>query len=381
MTINGAVSPALKPLEQAFAESFSQHGDTGASLAVYHRGELVADLWGGYRDKANSLPWQADTCSNIFSAGKALAAVLALQLVDEGLLDLDEAVKHYWPEFANAEATVRQVLCHRSGYSAFKEKMADDIIYDWDAVTAAVARSEPWWQPGTEQGYSPMIFGWLLGELVRRAAGADKLNDLLQAKIAGPLGMRAWFGVPDSELDLLADVKGLKPEFLPPVDTSMMDIFKREPGGVTQMGFTNPMSIMVGTNSQPWRQAQIPGGNGSSNARSMASFYNALLEPDNLLSAAVQPLLWQRQSHSDCDRVLQTPLAFSLGFMLSDERPECRLGRGVRGFGHPGAGGCLGFADPDHDIAFAYTSRDMGQSILLDPRAIRLIDCLYGLID
>jgi CubicO group peptidase (beta-lactamase class C family) len=140
------------------------------------------------------------------------------------------------------------------------------------------------------------------------------------------------------------------------------------------------MSIMTGTNTLAWRKAQIPGGNGCTHARSLAVFYNALINTNTLLNEEFKPLLWQNVSRSDADRTLGTSLAFSHGFMLSDSRPECRFGRGARAFGHPGAGGSLGFADPDYNISFAYTPCRLGQSVLLDRRAIALIDRLYELL-
>ena len=373
--VAGNFSGQFAPLAEAFAQSFNQHGDTGAALAVYYRGELQADLWGGKQDKKDQQDWQQDTCVNIFSAGKALVAVTVLQQLERTGLSLDTPLQEIWPEFENSAVTIKHVLSHRSGYSAFTQTMADESIYDWQQATAAIAQDQPWWEPDQDQGYSPMLFGWLGGEISRRLASAERFNDVVQKDISEPLAIRAGFGLPEDQQTLLADVRGLAPVHVPKDAAKLMGIFKDEPGGVTQKAFTNPMSIMVGTNSQAWRQAQIPGGNATSNARSMATFYQALLEPGRLLSEESLMALRQQHSHSDCDRVLKTPLSFGLGFMLSDERDECRFGR--EGFGHPGAGGCLGFADPKYDIAFSYTTRDMGQSLLIDPRAIRLIEATY----
>lgn len=381
ISINGSCAVPFEAMRQAFEKNFADHGDVGASLSVFHKGEQVVNLWGGSRDKAQQIAWQQDTCVNIFSAGKAFVAICILKLAEQGKLELDSPVAKYWPQFSDARVTVRQVMCHRSGINAFKEKVDDNIIYDWQRVTAAVAAQTPWWEPGEEQGYSPMIFGWLLGEVARRVMGLESFNDVFQALIAQPLGLKAWFGIPDDELKGIADVVGQGGQHVDPAEIKMIEVFKKDPGGVAQMAFTNPMSIMLGSNTPAWRQSQIPGGNGTSNAESLARFYNALISSEALLTEGSRKWLWESQSRSENDNVLAYPLGFSLGFMLSDENsPRCRFGRGARGFGHPGAGGCLGFADPDNDIAFAYTTRSMGQSILLDPRAIRLIDALYDLV-
>ncbi|GAA6152411.1 serine hydrolase domain-containing protein [Pseudoteredinibacter isoporae] len=376
--VSGEYSHRFAPLVTAFTESFRAHGDTGAALALYYRGELQADIWAGKRDKKDLHDWQADTRVNVFSAGKALVAVSLLQQLERTGLNVDTPLRDIWPEFQNPEVTVRQVLCHRSGYSAFQATMSDEAIYDWGQATAQIAKESPWWAPGQAQGYSPMLFGWLGGELCRRLAGAERFNDVVQETIVQPLGISAGFGLSEEEQKNLADVRALESRYVPKDAAKLMTIFKDEPGGVTQKAFTNPMSIMVGSNSQAWRQAQIPGGNACTNARSLATFYQALLEPDKLLGADLCLQLRAQQSYSECDNVLKTPLGFGLGFMLTDARDELRFGSPDNSFGHPGAGGCVGFADPNRDIAFAYTTRDMGQSLLLDPRAIRLIDAAYA---
>ncbi|MBB6522807.1 serine hydrolase [Pseudoteredinibacter isoporae] len=376
--VSGEYSSRFAALATAFADSFRDHGDTGAALSLYYRGELQLDIWAGKRDKKDVDDWQADTRVNVFSAGKALVAVSLLQQMELAGLSLDTPVKEIWPEFQNSQVNVRQVLCHRSGFSAFQKKVPDEVIYDWRRVTEQLAGETPWWEPNQAQGYSPMLFGWLGGELCRRLAGAARFNDVVQKTISQPLGISAGFGLSEEEQQTLADVRALDSRYVPKDAAKLMTIFKDEPGGVTQKAFTNPMSIMVGTNSQAWRQAQIPGGNACTNARSLATFYQALLEPGKLLGEAFTTALRQQQSYSECDNVLKTSLGFGLGFMLSDERDELRLGSAQNSFGHPGAGGCVGFADPNTDIAFAYTTRDMGQSLLLDPRAIRLIDAAYA---
>lgn len=378
MHVSGETSKRFASVEQAFEDSFSQYGDTGASLAIFYRGEKQLDLWGGMRDKQDQKSWQSDTCSNIFSAAKPLVAVSLLQQIERAGVSLDTSVQELWPEFQQAGVSLRQVLCHRSGFSAFHDKMPDDIIYNWQQLTESLAKASPWWQPNEAQGYSPMIFGWFAGELCRRLAGAEKFNDVVQENIAKPLGIDAGFGLSEPAQAQMADVRPLEPRFVPKGEAKLLGIFKEEPGGVTQKAFTNPMSIMVGTNSAAWRGAQIPGGNGCSNARSLATFYNALLDPGTLLSEKMSRELNQQQSYSDCDNVLKTPLGFGLGVMLSDKRPEARFGYGEGSFGHPGFGGTIGFADPENQLAFAYTSRDMGQSLLLDPRAIRLIKAAYA---
>jgi CubicO group peptidase (beta-lactamase class C family) len=392
LAIKGKWAPQWQPVIDAFAANFDD-GEQGAGVALYYRGELAVNIWAGERTNrlagiANQ-PWSEHTIVNIFSAGKGLVALCVLQLVAQGKLQLDAPVAHYWPEFAQANKaaiSVRDVLCHRSGLSAFHQHIADDQIFDWDAMTAAIASEAPWWEPNFEQGYSPFIYGWILGELVRRVSGYTSFNDYFQAQVALPLGIACYFGVPDSALDLIADTGPLKRNFgkVPAASNgadslALGKLMKADPRGVTNRAFCNPISLMTTTNTHAWRKAQIPAANAHANAQAIAAIYGALANR-KLLSAEVLSLCSHAQTFSH-DQVLGLLLRFSHGFMLSQaDRPDCRYGRGVAGFGHPGAGGSLGFADPDNQLGFGYVTARMGQNILIDGRAVKLIDAVYEVL-
>lgn len=389
LAIKGSWSPEWQPVIDAFVANFSE-GEQGAGVALYHCGKLVVNIWAGERSNrlaniANE-PWNENTIVNIFSAGKGLVALCVLQLVAQGKLNLDAPIAHYWPEFAQgdkARITVRDVLCHRSGLSAFHQHIADDQIFNWDAMTAAIANETSWWTPSEGQGYSPFMFGWILGELIRRASGYASFNDYFQAQVASPLGVTCHFGVPDSALNLIADTGPLKrntPTISNGADSvALGKLMKADPRGVTNRAFCNPITLMTATNSQAWRQAQIPAANAHANAAAIAHIYGALA-CGKLLSDEALALCSQEQTFSH-DQVLGLPLRFSHGFMLSQaDRPDCRYGRGARAFGHPGAGGCVGFADPDYELGFGYVTSRMGQNILIDERAVHLIDAVYKVL-
>ncbi len=390
LAIKGRWTPEWQPVIDAFAANFNE-GEQGAGVALYHRGELVVNIWAGeHSNRLASIanqPWAENTIVNIFSAGKGLVALCVLQLVAQGKLNLDSPIANYWPEFAQgdkAKISVRDVLCHRSGLSAFHQHISDDQIFNWDAMTAAIASETPWWAPNECQGYSPFMFGWMLGELVRRASGYASFNDYFQAQVASPLGVTCYFGVPDSALKLIADTGPLKrnaPAVSNGADSvALGKLMKADPRGVTNRAFCNPISLMTATNTQAWRQAQIPAANAHANAQAIASIYGALASA-KLLSAEMVSLCSQEQTFSH-DQVLGLPLRFSYGFMLSQaDRPDCRYGRGARAFGHPGAGGCVGFADADYELGFGYVTSRMGQNILIDERAVHLIDAVYKVID
>lgn len=393
--VKGSWRPEWAGVVDIFANNFVALGERGASLALYHRGESVVHIWAGDYDNQSAgkqqVDWDADTLVNIFSAGKGLVALCVLQLVAQGKLNLDSPVALYWPEFAaggKGIILVRDLLCHRSGLSAIHALQKDENIFDWALMCAIIADETPWWEPRTAQGYSPFMYGWMLGELIRRVSGYESFNHYFQAQVAGPLGVNCHFGVPDHLLSSIADTGPLKrslgsaPSSEGANSVALGKLMKSDPRGVTNRAFGNPISLMMASNTQAWRQAQIPAANAHANALALASIYGSLANRElALLPLEWHPLCWQEQTFAP-DNVLGLPLRFSHGFMLSQaDRPDCRYGRGARAFGHPGAGGCVGFADVDYALGFGYITHRMGQSLLIDERAVRLIDAVYRVLE
>lgn len=382
--VHGHWTDPWQPLVTAFQENMAQAGEEAAGLAVYRSGEPLVSIWAG--EASPGQPWQEDTQVNLFSASKGIVALAVLQLVDTGQLDLARPVAHYWPEFARqgkGGIQVRDLLSHRSGLSALQDRVADEDIFDWDTMIDRVERAEPWWSPGEAQGYSPFLFGWALGELVRRITGAERFSDWVADRVTHPLKLGLGFGVQGDTS--LAEARPLK-RALGGVSNgadsqSLGKIMKADPRGVTNKAFSNPMTLLTASNSDQWRRAEIPAANGHSSALDLAMLYGALANRGDLGGARLLSekslALCAEELTFEQDRVLGLPLRFGHGFMLSQKRADCRFGRGRGAFGHPGAGGCLGFADPDHGIGFGYVTGRMGQSLLIDPRPQRLIDALY----
>ena len=172
--IAGRISPGLEPLLAAFVRNFDEFGEVGAAVAVYHHGELVADLWGGLADNVSGRPWEENTVTLVFSAAKGPTATCINLLVDQSLLDVNDPVSHYWPEFGcnGKEAiTVRQVLCHSAGLAAVDGELTLEQVLEWHPVVEAIARQAPNWEPGSQHGYHARSYGWILGELIRRITG------------------------------------------------------------------------------------------------------------------------------------------------------------------------------------------------------------------
>lgn len=388
--IYGFIAPGFEPVAQAFSELFANYGEQGAGLSVYRHGQPILDIYGGYLDREGIEPWSAGTRANCFSVSKGLVAVCVIQLVERGWLDLDAPVADYWDEFGSngkEDITVRQLMSHSSGLSAFHGRLKDSEVFDWDAIVERLEGEEPWWTPGSAQGYSPFLYGWLVGELICRVSGADSFNDYFQQFVAVPLQASCHFGIPldvQSNIASMAPLKVAKGAEHQGSGSSIGELMKADPKGVVNKAFTNPMSLMLGTNSPEWRAAQVPAANGTCSAAGLARVYGALanggsLDGTEILQSHSLDYCWDEISRGD-DKVLGAHLRFGCGFMLSQhDKPDCRFGRGERGFGHPGAGGSLGFADPDFGIGFGYVTSRMGQGLLVDPRAQKLINKLYEL--
>lgn len=377
-----------QPVAEAFERNRREWGDEAAALAVYRGGEPLLSLHTGEANPGQ--PWTEDTRVNLFSASKGLVALSVLRLVDEGVLALEQRVSHYWPEFGRAgkgDIRVWQLLGHRSGLSALSEPVPEEAIFDWDEMIRRIERAEPWWPPGQAQGYSPFLFGWALGELVRRAAGVASCNEWLSQAVCRPLGLNLGFGA--SGQPPVARPRALKRPISDGVgegadSQSLGHSMKADPRGVTNRAFANPASLLNSSHRPEWRRAEIPAANGHSSARDLAALYGALasdagLGGQKLLSPPILALC-ARELSGEADRVLGLRLRFGHGFMLTQKRADCRFGRGRGAFGHPGAGGSLGFADPEFGIGFGYVTARMGQSLLIDPRPRRLIDAVYQVL-
>ena len=373
--IEGSCDARMEALRDAFAANFEVREELGAALAVSIGGEPVLDLWGGWADGARTRRWQRETLVNVYSVGKPMVAICLLMLSEQGLVALDRPVAEYWPEFAAAgkgATTVRMLLGHRAGLPALRETLPEDAMYDWELMSAALAAETPWWEPGTAHGYHVNTYGFLIGELVRRVAG-ESPGSYFRRKVAEPLAADFHFGLAESEDARVAEFvfPELSSEFSAPGTPTMVSRAYVNPPGLSGLGTIN---------TRAWRAAEMPSGNGHATARAVARIYAALLAGETgegvRLLAPETIALATREFSAGHDLVLNRPSRFGLGFQLT--QPERPLGPGPRGYGHFGAGGSLGFADPDAGIAFAYVSNQVRGPRSQNPRNRALIDALYA---
>ena len=378
--IDGVCEPRFARVREAFAENFASRGEPGAAVCVSIGGVNVVDLWGGYADAANTKAWARDTLVNVFSVGKALCAIAALRVVEQGRVGLDAPVAALWPEFAQGgkgEITLRHILCHQAGLPAIAEPLPDGAALDWQTIIYALERQPPWWPPGERFGYHVNTFGFLIGEVVRRAGGKT-LGTLIREEVAGPLGADIHIGLAREHHGRVAEYRW------PAAAAAAVAPPPPEADAFAQMrwkAYWNPPGFSGAhwVNTAEWRLAELPSTNGHGHARSVARIYAALAKGgvlDGVRILSEETLSEAVTEHSrGPDLVTEHPARFGLGFQLTQaERP---MGAGTRTFGHFGAGGSLGFCDPDADLAFGYVTNDMGPR-WQNPRNRALMEAVYG---
>jgi CubicO group peptidase (beta-lactamase class C family) len=352
-----SVDPAFAAVEDEFRENFTARGEVGASVCVIVDGRTVVDLVAGEG-------WEPDSLVNAFSVGKGLTAAVLGHAMETAGVTLDDPVTRWWPEL-DLGLTVGQLASHQAGLPALREPQPEFVMYDWDAMVAALAAEVPWWAPGTAHGYHTNTFGFLVGEVVRRATGRS-VGTLLR-DLAAPLGADVFIGLPGEEHDRV----------VPFTFPSMEGFVAQEPANEHELmirnGYANPRGFSgVGViNTPAWRRAEIPSTNSHASARGVARFYAGVLSGDVLAGETVAALTEVQADGPDL--VLDRPSRFGAGFQLP--QPERPFGTGPRAFGHFGAGGSLGFADPEADVAFGYVIAEMGPR-WQNPRNRALLDAV-----
>jgi len=378
--LHGRVAAGWEPVRDAFEANFRERGEVGAAVSVTHDGATVVDLWGGTIDR-DGTPWAEDTLVTVFSSTKGGVALAAHLLADRGELDLDAPVAELWPDFASRgkeEVTNKMMLNHTAGVPTFKDPLPEMAAMDWDLMCDRLAAEEPWWEPGTRNGYHMLTFGWTAGELVRQASGRS-LGGFFAEEVAAPAGADFYIGLPESEHHRVAKVIPYKAkhgeDFGEFTKALLADRESLQNKAWLNQGGFDP-------NSPDTWSAEIGGGGGVANARGLAATYR---------SAALGEFVGEQQARrmsrvsvaTERDATLLLPTRFGEGFMLSMDNRRRPFGDtdsaiiGPRAFGHVGAGGSIGFADPDVAMSMGYAMNQMGKGILMNDRGQSLIDAAY----
>jgi CubicO group peptidase (beta-lactamase class C family) len=387
-TVHGEVASGFEPVADAFRRNFERHGEIGAAVAVYAGERPVVDLWAGFVDRRRTLPWERDTIVPVFSSTKGMAAFTVATAVTKGLLDYEQPVAKYWPEFAahgKDAITVRQLIDHQAGLSGLSETVRLAQIADLDGLAPVLAAQKPAWRPGTKHGYHAITLGLYQGELLRRVdPNRRTLGRIFAEDIAAPLGVDFRIGLPaEQSMDRIAAMSA----------TRGLDVLRYERDlplrigaeiyagrGLSHAALTNPRcGAPARATRREFLEVELPGSNGVGNARALAQVYGAAAGRTGALpidDALLDRLATDRTADDVPaeDLVLHTKSRYHLGFRKS--RGSFRFGSDKRAYGTTGLGGSFGFADPATGLGFGYTMNRLGLAVLDDIRSRNLREAL-----
>ena len=378
-TIHGHVDEGFGPVADAFVENFDSRDELGAAFCLYADGVPRVDLWAGVADDPTGRAWDADTLALVFSTTKGITAICIAKLVQDGLISYDDTVAEHWPEFAAAgksDITVDQLMSHRAGLIAVEAPITFDEIMAVTPVVESLQRQAPMWPPGSAHGYHALTYGWLAGELLARVDGR-RIGRYVAEEIAAPLGLDMWIGLPESEEERVARLRNSPL----PTDPTEMERLMRTIGpgsnGYRALYLDGRLTMAGGNdfNTRAVRATEMPGANGVTDARSLARLYAATIgDVDGVRLLDRTTMNAARTQRVDGpDLTLLDDTRFGAGFWLhQDGTPMIQDGS----FGHPGAGGSLGYANPELGIGYGYVMNQMGGGVTSDPRTIALNDAV-----
>jgi CubicO group peptidase (beta-lactamase class C family) len=375
--IHGVCGERFAAVRDALARNLDSGAELGASLVLDIDGDIVIDMWGGFRDQARAIPWSEDTITNVWSSTKTVTSLAALMLVDRGELDVDAPVARYWPEFGAAgkqDVLVRQLMSHASGVSGLDQPAVVEDLYDWPKATSRMAAQAPWWEPGTASGYHALNYGHLVGEVVRQVTG-QTLKKFVADEIAGPLGADFQIGAAESDWGRIADVVPPPPL---PFDLEAMGV--DSPAVKT---LTGPPATAEAANTPGWRRADIGAANGHGNARSVARIMSVVarggaIDGVRLLGQQTIDLIFREQLHG-IDLVLGLPLRWGIGYGLPEldilpwipDEKICYWG---------GWGGSMIVMDVGRRMTISYMMNKMGPGIVGSDRSAEYGQKIYDAV-
>ena len=391
--IGGDVDEGYGAVVDAFRCNFVERKELGAACAVYRDDRLVVDLWGGYRDPARTKPWERDTLVTMYSTTKGMASLAMAVAHSRGLFELDERVAAYWPEFAQHGKeliTVRQLLAHQAGLAVIDTPLDLNTLADPDRLGQILAAQAPKWTPGEFQGYHGQSLGWYESQLLRRVDPQGRtIGRYFADEVAEPLGIEFYIGLPDDiPAARLATFVGGSPVaailHLHEMPTRLV-LALVNPRSFTSGVFRNPkvLTRLSDINRRDLLRIELPSANGTGEVRAVAKAYaefatggTRLGIDQRTISALEAPA--ESPARSGRDRVLRVDIAFAFG--LFKPFPAIQFGSSSRAYGHTGAGGSFGFADPDRGLGYAYAMNRAGWALPVDPREQALRDALYSVV-
>ena len=393
MSIEGSCATRFARVREEFERNFAERGEVGATVCVTVHGETVVDLWGGATAPDGGQPYQRDTIGHVWSATKGATALCAHILAARGELDINAPVVTYWPEFGKNgkdRILVRHLLNHQVGLPAVREPLPAGSFYNWAFMVDVLAGEEPFWRPGTRNGYHAFTFGFLVGEVVRRVSGRS-LGGFFRDEVAGPLGLDFFIGLPEEHEHRVAQTIPADPPGPGDPVPSFYVAALTDPGSIQGLLLVNTGGYMMvpGESDSPAAHAaQMGAVGGITNGRGLAGMYRPLamagsVDGVTLVGPEQLAVMGAVSSATSVDAVLMVPSRWSMGFTKTIDNGYLPLAdrEGMLlsedAFGHPGMGGSLGFADPRARMSFGYTMNRQGTGLGVNERGQSLVDAVY----
>jgi CubicO group peptidase (beta-lactamase class C family) len=365
--VEGYVAPGFERVRETFEANLSE--ELGAGFAAVRNGEVLVDIWGGFADRARSKAWTRDTIVPVYSATKGVSAIIMAWLNDKKLIDYEAPLAALWPEFGahgKDKLTIAQALSHQAGVPGFAEPIDPALWLDPPACAGVIASLRPMWPPGTANGYHPLTWGYIAGEITRRASGRS-LGSILREEICKPHGIDFRIGGAESEEHRIAEIRK------PPRAADFGEITPPR-----QAAFFTPWSA-PNRNASTWRRIEIPSANGHGTALSLARLYEIYasegeIAGERVLSREGFAALIAPRIKGD-DLVLPFHMDWRTGVFAN---ASGAFGPNPDAIGHTGAGGSCAFGDAKARVSVGYVMNQHAPTLLGDQRSLRLIDALYA---
>lgn len=386
VSVHGYVAPGFEEVRTEFFKNFRERGELGAAVCVYHKGEKVVDLWGGFKDEHTQELWEENTIVNVFSVTKGMSLLALARLNSDGLLDYNEKVAHYWPEFAQngkQDITIEQLVTHKSGLGLLPRNINLSELDNLDDLSVLLEDSKPLWKPGVRKGYQAATVGLFEQQLVRRVDAKHRtIGQYFSDEIAKRHELEFYIGLPD-DLDSrrLASLKMISPW------QGLFNLHKPPKGMLKKL--LNPFSLFNKSisaihsdiiDSTEALKIEEPAGGGVGDARSLAKVYGLLATGGEQLKVSTGALQAMTSyatppQEGEYDSVMGI---YSRGSTGGYMKPNSVFDFGsTQAFGFLGAGGSFAFADPTYELGYAYVMNKMDFYGMNDPRETSLRQAVY----
>jgi len=360
------------PAADVFRKNFENGGELGASFSLYQNGEPIIQFLGGWADRKKTQPVKSDTLFAVFSSGKVPAALVMAWLVDQDRIGYDQIVSGIWPEFAQngkKTITIGDMLSHQTGLTGITNPdWTPADWFDWDKTINELAAQAPIFAPQSASGYQPVTYGYLIGEVARRADQEQRsLGTILREELCAPFDLDIWISLPEVHHGRCAEM--IKPKAL----ADLGDI-----NDATRAAFMRKWSSPGGKGAAAWRQAEIAGSNCHATADSLAKLMQLVNDGrigEHRVLAEDIPIKIAAPRISGQNLVLPFELTFGAGLMHN--APNFYYGPNPQTLGHSGWGGSCVFADPETGLSGAYAMNRQDNSLIGDTRPTALINAVY----